>query len=254
MKKLIINIPHSSLKIPRMYYKKALLTKEDINKENLFLCDLYTDKFINNKNCYIVKFKYSRMFCDVEKFKDDSKEIMSKIGMGVIYTKDSNGNKIINVDSEYKNKIINTYYDKYHSKMDTLITRILKKEENCYIIDLHSFSDLQAKKTLNLTNCPDICIGIDDDFKDDIINKKIIDFFKENGYSVQINYPYEGSFVPNIVYKNKFNNVKSIMIEINKRIYLNKDYTIKEKQFNQLKDNINKIINIIIETITKNTI
>ena len=35
------------------------------------------------------------MFCDVEKYLDDSKEVMSKYGMGAVYTKDSNGKEFI---------------------------------------------------------------------------------------------------------------------------------------------------------------
>ena len=41
------------------------------------------------------------------------------------------------------------------------------------------------------------------------------------GLSVEINYPYSGSLVPNYVFNKKIDKkVVSIMIEINKRIYL----------------------------------
>ena len=49
----------------------------------------------------------------------------------------------------------------------------------------------------------------------------IIAKIKELGYTYKINYPYKGSLVPNIIYKGKLKGrVISIMLEINKRIYL----------------------------------
>lgn len=63
--------------------------------------DYLTDKLISNK-CHKLVFKYLRLFCDVEKFKDDSKEYMSKKGMGVVYTNDCNN--IITIPNKYFNK------------------------------------------------------------------------------------------------------------------------------------------------------
>ena len=44
----------------------------------------------------------------------------------------------------------------------------------------------------------------------------IINYFSSYGYSVMINYPYSGSII-----SNKYSSVKSIMIEVNKRVYSN---------------------------------
>lgn len=247
MKNIIIHIPHSSLKIPKIFYKKALLSKAEILNENLMLCDLYTDKFLNNKKCYEVRVKFSRLFCDVEKFKDESKEKMAKFGMGAIYTRNSNGNKLINADDMYKEKVLSKYYDSHHNKMDNLITKILKKKKECYIIDLHSFSDYQAQKMFNVLDYPDICIGIDDEFADPILNNIILSFLNKCGYDIKINYPYSGSFVPNIAYQNKYKNVKSVMIEINKRLYINNDFTINKQKFVALKSDLNVLLDNIIK-------
>ncbi len=47
-----------------------------------------------------------------------------------------------------------------------------------------------------------------------------LNHFQNYGYSVKINYPYSGSIIPNYSFLNKDYRVKSLMIEINKRIYL----------------------------------
>lgn len=55
------------------------------------MSDYLVDRFILDSFNNIIKFKYSRMLCDVERYLDDAQEKMSKYGMGALYTKDSNG-------------------------------------------------------------------------------------------------------------------------------------------------------------------
>jgi N-formylglutamate amidohydrolase len=160
------------------------------------------------------------MFCDVEKYLDDSKEEMSKYGMGVLYTKDSNGKVFAKRNN--KEDIINNYYIKHHEELDNMVEKILNRKGDCFIIDLHSFSDEFVKKVLNKDNCPDICIGINNDNYDINLIEKTINHFTKYGYSVMINYPYSGSII-----SNRFPYVKSIMIEINKRVYLS-----SQKEYN----------------------
>ena len=71
---------------------------------------------------------------------------------------------------------------------------------------------------------PDICIGVEENYYDQEILDSIILKIKELGYTYEINSPYKGSIIPNIVYKGKVKGkVISIMLEINKRIYLLED-------------------------------
>ena len=101
-----------------------------------------------------------------------------------------------------------------------MVGEVLSKKGNCFIIDLHSFSDEFVYKMFNKKSTPDICIGINKNYDKELL-LKTIKHFKKHNYSVKINYPFSGSIT-----SNKYSEVKSIMIEINKRIYLNsiKDY------------------------------
>ena len=218
----IIHIPHSSLEMPNMFLEKLILPLDYIQKENMFISDYLIDKFIPNDFKNIVKFGYSRLFCDVVRYLDDSKEKMARIGMGVLYTKDSNGSIFIKYDKDYKNKVIKSYYKKHHNKLNNLTKKILNKYGKCYIIDLHSFSDEFVYKVLGLKDNTDICIGINESGYDKKLLDFTVSFFKKQGYTVKINYPYNGSLTPNI----KDNNIYSMMIEINKRVYLNNNYNI----------------------------
>ena len=65
-------------------------------------------------------------------------------------------------------------------------------------------------------NC-DICIGYNDDWS---YNKEIVDgiteIFKERGYSVEFNKPFSNSIAPEMPF-----HYASVMIEVNKRVYMN---------------------------------
>lgn len=243
MQDILVHVPHSSLKIPKSFWKYCLIEKKDLYKENYFLCDNYVNKFIPKK-CKKIVFKYSRMFCDVERFIDDNKEIMFKKGMGVIYTKTSTGKLFLNYNEEYKELVIKKYYDKHHNKLNKITNRIINKHNKCIIVDLHSFSDKLVYNIKKLKNNPDICIGFDKEYCDEYIIKYTMDYFKSYGYSVKYNYPYKGSIVPDI--KNK--HIKSIMIEINKRIYMN------ENRINKIKyKKLKKILNNYFKQLSKIT-
>lgn len=232
----IVHVPHSSIKFTDEFWNYTILDREHINEENIFMSDYMVDKFLPNGNDFnIIKFDYSRLFCDVERFKDDSVEEMSKVGMGAIYNKDSNGLDFINPSVDYKNKVIKKYYDIHHKLLDDVSNNIIQKFGVCYIIDLHSFSDEFVSKIFGYDNTPDICIGTDEKNLD----KKILDLakstFKKYGYSVMINYPYSGTIVPNKYIKSNSSSMKSIMIEINKRIYLDNNIKLNDDKYLKLK-------------------
>lgn len=216
---ILFHVPHSALKIPRQYWDICIKNQNYIKRTNKFLSDYLTDKLIPNK-CHKLVFKYSRLFCDVEKFKDDSKEIMSKKGMGVIYTNDCD-TAIAILNKKYKSKVLKSYYDKHHNKLDKIVTNILKKYNKCIIIDFHSFSDGMVEKLFNINNPPDICIGIDNTYTDVELTNFTITHFKKYGYSVEFNKPYSGTIIPNKYFNKKEKRLSSIMLEINKRVYLN---------------------------------
>lgn len=219
MNHILFHIPHSSLKIPKQYWNICIQDENYIKITNKFLSDYLTDKLIPDK-CHKLIFKYSRLFCDVEKYKDDTKENMAKKGMGVIYTNDCD-NIITKPNSKYKTKILKSYYDKHHNKLNKTVTNIINKHKKCIIIDIHSFSDEMVKKLFNIQNNPDICIGIDDNYYNLELTNLTIKHFKEYGYSIEINKPYSGTIIPNKYLNKTKTKLSSIMLEINKRTYLN---------------------------------
>lgn len=123
---VLFHVPHSSLKIPKSYWNICTKNVDYIESVNIELCDSLTDKLLPDK-CHKLIFKYSRIFCDVEKFKDDSKEYMAKKGMGVVYIKDYNDSIIALPTNSYKTKVIKHYYNKHHDKLNKIVSNKLNK-------------------------------------------------------------------------------------------------------------------------------
>jgi N-formylglutamate deformylase len=82
MKKLVLHIPHSSTTIPKV--EGYIVSQSILNSEILKLTDWYTDDLFQNNIDKDVLAPFSRIFCDVERFSEDEKEVMSKFGMGVL--------------------------------------------------------------------------------------------------------------------------------------------------------------------------
>ena len=224
-KYVLIHIPHSGLCIPEEYRKTSLLNFSLLEEENLFMCDFKIDQLIDDKSQTII-FPYSRLYCDVERFKDDS-EIMNKYGMGYIYTKTSKGECMFQPTDEQR-RIITDIYDTHHKNLDDRVTTILQEFGKCILIDLHSYSSELVKRLFGYENVPDICIGIEKDYYSQELTQYFIDYFEKNGYSVQVNFPYQGSIIPNKYYGESNTHIVSIMIEVNKRVYENDFDTFKK--------------------------
>ena len=214
---LIIHVPHSSLYIPDEYRKTALISQQELDEENLFMCDtgiieLIPEAFKENA----VIFPYSRLYTDVERFRDGS-EPMDAYGMGFVYTKDSRGREMFRPDAKHIEEV-SRIYDDHHETLDAYVSDVLAEYGSCIIIDLHSYSDEAVDRLFGYRNCPDVCIGIEPDCYDEELIDAIITICKKMSLTTEINYPYKGSIVPNKFYGKKNTGIVSVMLEINKRV------------------------------------
>ncbi len=217
--KILMHMPHVRLEVPDEFYEGLLIDRNLFHKYNLEMTDLGIDELFKDYDYVKVIPKYSRLYCDVERFKDDELEIMSKYGEGVIYTHLYDGTLFHAHNNIYKDKVLK-YYDEYHNKLDRVASSLLSDDDTLLILDCHSFSEKMASHFFK-GPFPDICIGIEENYYNQEILDSIINKIKELGYTYMINYPYKGSLVPNCIYNGKIKGkVVSIMLEINKKIYL----------------------------------
>ncbi len=217
-KRLIIHIPHSSTHIP--FYDGYVCGMESLGKEILLLTDWFTDDLFYSEKDLMIVTEFSRIFCDVERFADDNMEAMAKKGMGVCYEALDAGGKMRNVSHELKQKILKGYYHKHHQRLENAVASQLEETGSALILDAHSFPDKPFKRDMVQSNKrPDICIGTDDFHTPKGLVDCSVGYFASLGYSIGINSPYAGSIVP-MRYYQKDKRVSSIMLEINRKLYL----------------------------------
>ena len=89
-----------------------------------------------------------------------------------------------------------------------------------------------------------ICTGTDAFHKPTEISTALVNFFENAGLSVAIDRPFSGSIVP-MKYWQKEPNVKSVMIEIRRDLYMNEKTGTKSHNFNEMQKTISKIIKIL---------
>lgn len=243
MKQLILHIPHSSTEIPIL--DGYITSREKIQEEIIKLTDWYTDDLFDTDVDSKIVAPFSRIFCDVERFADDDLEIMSKKGMGVLYEKLDSDELLRKVTPELREKILNEYYWKHHDSLTTVVEKQLKRNEECLIIDCHSFPSTPLIKAINQnSNPPDFNIGTDSFHTPKIYIEASIAYFENLGFSLGVDWPYNGSIVPMKYYQIE-KKVSSIMLEINRKLYLNEPSNEKSKDYYKTKDVVQGYINLI---------
>ena len=88
------------------------------------------------------------------------------------------------------------------------------------------------------------CTGTDAFHTPTEMGTALVNFFETAGLSVTIDQPFSGSIVP-MKYWQKEPNVKSVMIEIRRDLYMNEKTSTKSHNFNEMQKTISKIIKIL---------
>src|SRR6056297_1290090 len=139
---IILHIPHSSTMIPEEERQHLLLSEPELETELLKMTDHYTDELFEFEHSQIttLRFPISRLILDPERFIDDQQEAMSARGMGVIYTKTSDGKKLkVPLPTAHREYLLNAYYHPHHTQLKNMVQSALHTEKKALIIDCHSF-------------------------------------------------------------------------------------------------------------------
>jgi N-formylglutamate amidohydrolase len=241
---IICNIPHSSIKIPLQYRPDFVILNKDLCQEAKRLADLYTDEFYSGvleESGGIIS-RLSRLVVDMERLEDDAKEDMSIKGMGAIYTKTEAGNTLKRMNRGKRRQYTEELYHPYHAALTKMVDACLRKFGTCLILDCHSFPSVPRRYEPDQNkNRPDICIGTDTYHTPDALRKTLSQNLRKAGYSVKFNSPFSGTLVP-LNYYQVNNKVHSILLEVNRKLYMNEDIFTKKDDFDHASRKINYII------------
>ena len=76
---LLIHIPHASLCLPPDFWRDVAVDREVIEKNLHFMADYKVDELARDIDCHKVIAKYSRLYCDVERFQNDALKLKTYI-------------------------------------------------------------------------------------------------------------------------------------------------------------------------------
>lgn len=211
---VLLYIPHSSLLLPKEKLGTVLVPYERLEQEALEMADIYCDDLFSLPFVRTITARYSRLVCDVERYREDDREPMAAKGQGLFYTHLADGTAFRTM--ALRGLIEREVYDEHHATLTAAVDEILAANDRCLIIDCHSFSLPGAQ--------PDICIGADDFHTPAKLVKLAQSLAWRHGCSAAVNEPYQGSIVPMKHYRAD-SRVSSVMIEINRRLYLSEGFT-----------------------------
>ena len=198
---LVLHIPHAGISgLDSTCWSDKLSLLNEVRRWT----DWYTDVIFVPDD--VASLKIHSIIATNSRFVLDKRLIndpLEKESQGIIYTSFSGVHR--EVDVEEKKRLM-IRYTAHQEELKSLLN------EHSLLIDCHSFpSELSDV---------DVCIGVNDDWSrpSDFVIGIVKEGFDRQGYKVRVNEPYSNSIAPvtNFIYS-------SLMIELNKRIYMNED-------------------------------
>lgn len=198
--KIVLHIPHSSNYMAGAAgWKKNPQFVEDTKQWTDWYTDLIFDRpsYLSEEQVVPVIFPYSRFYVDAERLPDDPLE---REGQGIVYTRFNDNVRTV---GERERARLMTLYHNHIDRLRSVLTPA------SILVDCHSFPS-------HLSDVA-VCIGFNDDWSrpDDEVIAAIAHCFENLGLRVGINTPYSNSVSPRCAF-----DYKSVMIEVNKRCYM----------------------------------
>ncbi len=241
----VLHIPHASVIIPDEVRPSLVLSDLELEHELLVMTDWYTWELfaLDEYSTRSIMFPVSRLVVDPERFVDDEREEMAKVGMGVVYTKTSRGRQLRKtVTPEERAALIQKYYEPHHERLTSAVGEALDTHGHCMIIDCHSFPTLPQPYELDQRrDRPDICIGTDEYHTSEGLSGLAVEAFEEAGLRVELNRPFSGTIVP-LAYYGKSEYVLSIMVEIRRGLYMDEVTGERLPEFERVMGMVRRVI------------
>ena len=221
---LVLHIPHSSKLIPENLKDQFILGAQELEREVNLITDHFTDWILSPLGVLAenqIVAPISRLVVDMERFCDDKLEIMSEIGMGVIYEKGSQLQPIRRkLSADEKQTLLDQYYISHHKKLEARTQLMLQRYEKAIIIDVHSYPQQALPyERDHAQKRPEICIGTCDYHTPKALAAYLVEAFQKEGFEVGLNTPFAGTLIPSKYWKNN-TCVIGFMIEIRRDVYM----------------------------------
>jgi N-formylglutamate deformylase len=221
---IVIHVPHAAYNIPVWVRSQFVLTDDELVREVAAITDHYVDELFDfpSDRAVTVTYPYSRLVVDPERFEDNAQEPMASRGMGAVYTHTTRQTPLRReLDATEREKLLAEFYRPHHDKLARAVADALRDNGQCVIIDAHSFPAVPLPYELDQDpDRPDYGIGTDSFHTPPELETLIMECLGDR--KVANNRPFSGTIVPKTVYQQD-HRVSSVMIEINRRLYMTEE-------------------------------
>jgi N-formylglutamate amidohydrolase len=246
---MILHIPHASRLIPPEVRSVIALPDNALATELLKISDWFTDDLFGSHaqgGDVALVYPVSRLVVDPERFPDDAHEAMAQVGMGAVYTRTSDGSELrAPPTAEERELLLEAYYHRHHRLLSDAVDAELKRTGRAVILDCHSFPSQPLPYEYDQSpDRPDICVGSDGYHTPARLIRAVEDQCRSECLSFALNRPFAGAIVPMAHYRIDAN-VRSIMIEVNRRLYLNEATGTRSKGYEACRRMTGRLVDAI---------
>jgi N-formylglutamate deformylase len=246
---VVLNIPHACDFIAPEYRSDFVLDDAALAKEQAAIVDWFTDElyspFVEAGGCALVA-QFSRLLVDPERFADDSKEVMSERGIGVLYERTTQLKLLRHKPTaERRRELLQRYYEPYHARLTALVSQTIERFGHCILFDCHSFPEHVLPYELSsLQERPDICLGTDAHHSPDALVQKLEAVTARFGWSCARNTPFAGMVVPLDFYGDS--RVTGAMLEVNRKLYMDEKTTQRSAGFERVTQWVRELAQVFV--------
>lgn len=256
---VLIHAPHGGKHIPDLAWGSLTVNEQEVKQELLAMTDGHTDRMAHDISAHGYAYEHglmasrfvnnlSRLVVDPERFPDETEE-MNSVGMGAVYTHGSQKQRIRVTNKEIADRLLDLYFKPYSLALSYHVDDLLNRFGKMAILDLHSFASKALPYEIHQEQKrPQICLGIDSSHIDPEISREVQESLEADGYWVEINQPFSGTYVP-LKHYQVTKKVSSLMLEIRRDIYMD-EFTgeIIQQDYKRLVKSLSKVAEILART------
>ena len=245
----VLHLPHAATLVPMDVREQFVLTDKQLADEIRLMTDHLTDELfaVPEAMALAVRFPVSRLVVDPERFEADEHEPMAARGMGVVYERTCRQTRLRRplIEPE-REALLQRWYRPHHQALTASVATVLQAQDTCLIIDAHSFPSIPLPYEADQDpDRPDICLGSDDFHTSPALMNLAMTLCWEAGWTVAVNRPFAGALVP-MAYFRRDARVRSLMIEVNRRLYLNEQTGARGTTFDQCRATLTGVLHGVI--------
>jgi N-formylglutamate amidohydrolase len=254
---LILSIPHSGTYFPPEFLEQVNDSVAEMRRNEDLLVDKLLERAID-AGIPTIKMLVTRVFIDLNRdrleldpamfynYPEEKNVLFDKhcrVGLGVVHRIDYLRQPLYKglLDYHEVEKRLKNVYDVYHTQLQKIIAKCVKKFGFCLLLDCHSMPS-KICSIIDDRSGIDICLGT---LFSQSCPQEMSDFFAgqfwNKNYNVEFNCPYSGAFIT-FNYCQPRKKIYTLQLEINRALYANEDKLQPNEHFANMADDVSEAV------------